>query len=1357
MFKLPGNHLYNGSVLTIKGSVTESDIFEDIFQNTDEKIRVDFSDLTEINSCGIRNFISAIKTTKKPIEYLNCPWFLLEHLVLIPELTKNGLVNIKSIEVSYLCNKCGNESRSIYFKKESVKQLKEELPHSIPCECGSRMNLDFPIDMLSNLLNKSRPKEWSTGTIVTELSLSSFINQHKTIFDFHITPAAIIDSLSYVHYANRAFKTLLNCRITHHGRTKKLSELCTIGEAGYGFDPAEFCIENKKAFNYRELPAYTAQGDSLTLNFHIQPVILDKNNKLMGFLICIQDMTMEEILHNNYKTRLSITQKARLESNYCSDIKEISERQKEEDQFKFKHTDLGIELYGRIDEKADLIAAFSTKSHHIVVNWKHVKGFNSCGIRNYIDVINQFNPILEHINIPPVVFNNMLSIHEINTHGKIHTFYAEYNCSKCRAEKNLLIAVDFDGQIQQDYPLELACKCGNEMDCELDSKEDVQDILIDIYNSSYSRLSSAGHKIQLNVANNNSLQSIIEKEGILFIEMMNVMNSAALLTDEKGKIIYTNPALKIITGDIHAPLGLYCYDIIRSEHCHNEHCVLTQAKHKMCSVVHTGVSCKPGKKNEPGFFKAGAVPVFNNKQIIGTLLTYSDISQDINVRKEFLDKLSQFRMVNQELETQKILLNESKNNLENQVHQRTKELIESNKNLKQFDKLKTQFFFNISHEFRTPLTLILGPLETILSDLDVNLDNKLKEHLYIMLRNARRLLRLVNQLLDLSKLQSNKVALHYKEYNILSFINETLTSFKPFADKKNIHLIFEEKCSINKIFYDLDKMEKVFYNLISNACKFTPNNGTIKVLVEDHNSSYIKITISDTGPGIPDKAKNLIFERFQQVDGSHSREYDGTGIGLALVKELIDLHEGRIEVNSIQGKGSKFHVYLKTGNEHVPEQLLNIAKETLEDYKKTNVAKLEMAGISQVINPENSENDIQKRKSSNDLILVIEDNPDMRAYICNFLSDNYYIKSACDGKEGIEKAKQINPSLIISDVMMPKMNGYEVCRYLKENNKTCHIPIILLTAKASKDMIIEGLKCGADDYLTKPFNASELRVRINNLLTMNKQTYELKEAYHQLEEAYSELETAKDRLVKAEKLGSLGILSAGLSHEINNPNNFIYSSSQQITDELKQLESIIHIFAEKSEEPTLKESIEIIHLIKDYIKSIETGSFRINEIVKGLKHFSFMKEATKSYTDLNKLIKQTISEMKFMIPDTVSVQFDFKELPKLSCDVQSMSQAFIHILRNAVQAVKDRGNIIIATEVNDIFIKISIKDDGVGINENIISKIFDPFFTTRDVGEGLGLGLYICHNIIEGHEGTINIFSKNNKGCTVNIMFPIPD
>lgn len=414
---------------------------------------------------------------------------------------------------------------------------------------------------------------------------------------------------------------------------------------------------------------------------------------------------------------------------------------------------------------------------------------------------------------------------------------------------------------------------------------------------------------------------------------------------------------------------------------------------------------------------------------------------------------------------------------------RTKQMLDMQENLniklQELDKMKTNFFANVSHEFRTPLTLILAPLEEELAKRPASEHGWLK----YMKRNATRLHELVDQLLDLSKLEVGKMQLRVKKDRLDEFLNLLLAPFDSWAESKKINFIRKLDLSTDAVWFDKDKVEKISTNLLSNAFKFTPEGGTVTITVRKQMQDGISelcITVSDTGPGIQEDEQDHVFSAFYQTHQGSDNQVSGSGLGLSLVKELVTLYRGHISLKSEPFSGTLFHVSLPVAETaFLPEQRI------VDDFVHTLQSDLQSEAneADDFIEPESS-------NISNDSILIVEDNADLRKFMSGILTPYFTVITARNGEEGLTVAAAAMPNLVLTDLMMPGMGGMQLLEKLKNDERTSHIPVIMLTARNEQHARIEGLKGGADDYLTKPFSSEELRVRITNLIDQRKQLAE---------------------------------------------------------------------------------------------------------------------------------------------------------------------------------------------------------------------------------------------------------------------------
>jgi signal transduction histidine kinase/DNA-binding response OmpR family regulator len=493
-------------------------------------------------------------------------------------------------------------------------------------------------------------------------------------------------------------------------------------------------------------------------------------------------------------------------------------------------------------------------------------------------------------------------------------------------------------------------------------------------------------------------------------------------------------------------------------------------------------------------------PIVINDEKIGELTICPRVDTDTTELDELLSYL--IPIINISIHDSLVLrsITDYRNNLEIKVDERTLKLKEAQDKLSEIIQAQSRFFANISHEFRTPLTLILGPLHRWLAETSGR-DVPAKEmhsDLSMMQRNAHRLLMLINELLDLSKLEAGAMKLHASRINVVPLVKGIANSFESSAGLRGIALnVYVEEEEI-EVYCDNDMIEKILSNLLSNAFKFTPEGGKVTVALtsvpssngrgvsEGSGEGVVKISVSDTGIGIPPAQLNKVFDRFYQVDASQTRDHEGSGLGLALMKELVELHHGTISVQSEIGRGTTFTVQLPLGRSHLRDDEIVEApasfKPTMREVEGVAVEK-DVGGATEVT-------EFEQPKTDKPIILVVEDNTDVRAYIKSYLIPVYQVTEARDGAEGIEIALEMIPDLIISDVMMPKKDGYQLCQSLKSDEKTSHIPIILLTAKAASENKIEGLETGADEYLIKPFEPNELLARVKNLIDLRRKLRE---------------------------------------------------------------------------------------------------------------------------------------------------------------------------------------------------------------------------------------------------------------------------
>ena len=402
--------------------------------------------------------------------------------------------------------------------------------------------------------------------------------------------------------------------------------------------------------------------------------------------------------------------------------------------------------------------------------------------------------------------------------------------------------------------------------------------------------------------------------------------------------------------------------------------------------------------------------------------------------------------------------------------------------IEELNQVKLRFFTNISHEFRTPLTLILGQIEVLMQmDLGTTIYNRIQR----IYKNAWHMRNLISELLDFRKQEQGYLKLRVEEQNLVTFTRQIYMCFYEYAQKKEITYRFDSVEETISVWFDPIQLQKVIFNLLSNAFKYTSNKGNITVEVRKVASQAV-VSVCDTGIGIPVEHISKIFDRFYQTDNASSSSSFtlGTGIGLALAKGIMNMHHGKIEVESTVGEGTKFILSLPLGNRHFSDEEMAVT----EGRESLIIPEASVSSYGQLMAEEIKEPESQKNMDEEDkpTILLVDDNTELLSMLEDIFLPMYNVYTACNGREGLEMAQQIQPDLIVSDVIMPEMSGKDLCYKIKTNVELSHISVVLLTAQTSVEYVVEGLMFGADDYITKPFNIKVLVARCNNLIKNKK-------------------------------------------------------------------------------------------------------------------------------------------------------------------------------------------------------------------------------------------------------------------------------
>ena len=671
--------------------------------------------------------------------------------------------------------------------------------------------------------------------------------------------------------------------------------------------------------------------------------------------------------------------------------------------------------------------------------------------------------------------------------------------------------------------------------------------------------------------------------------------------------------------------------------------------------------------------------------------------------------------------------------LEQRVADRTREISEAKDSLemanqklevaldhqRELDRQKTQFFDNVSHELRTPLTLILLSLEAVIKNNRPELPAWLRQYLDTIERSSARLLKLINNLLDLAKLESGKARLRYESVEMSSFLKALLLPFRVLADEKKIHLSLEGD-NLAPVLVDAEKMDVVFQNLIANALKFTPEGGSVTVRLAEEDAG-VSIEILDTGIGIAAQDLPMIFDRFAQADSSGIRRFGGTGIGLALVKETVELHGGQISVSSTLGVGSCFRVSLPKGTTHIREELRERRSDDIPVWRdRRAMAGDPVARLRHKLAPElppqldedatEPASGMGKRK-----ILVVEDDASMRRFLVSILRQRYTVIEASDGKQGLESARKHSPDLILSDVVMPQMSGLQLTDALRHEADTAEIPVILLTARGEPDNAADGLIQGANDYVPKPFSPRELHARIETQLRLREAALALGES---------------------ERLAALGLLTSGFAHEVRNPLNGLLNALEPLG------EALATTAAGQGE-------------VGELVRMIQQCGERISHLCESLLSFARPAQSVDA-VNVPEALDATLEVLGWRMPPGLTVKKRYRCSEPIFGDAGALNQVWLNLLDNALKAVGQAGAIEIGTERIKNNLVVTIADSGCGIPEDKIRYVFEPFFSTRQVGEGVGLGLALCRRIVLRHGGQIRVFSQSGQGTRFEVELPLP-
>jgi signal transduction histidine kinase len=675
------------------------------------------------------------------------------------------------------------------------------------------------------------------------------------------------------------------------------------------------------------------------------------------------------------------------------------------------------------------------------------------------------------------------------------------------------------------------------------------------------------------------------------------------------------------------------------------------------------------------------------------------------------------------------------------IEQATANLERAHAELQRLDEFKSRFFANMTHELRTPLAMILTPLELVLQGEMGEFSDAAASSFNSMYRSALKLLKLINDLLDLSRLEESRLRLKVAEHELVAYLRGLTDQTQVLARRRDIALTFSPQCERAPLRCDLERLERVFVNLLSNAIKFTASGGHVDVSIRATPAAF-EVAVQDDGPGFAPDQADKIFERFYQVDMAGTRQHGGAGIGLALARELIHLHGGTIAASSDGRHGARFIVTLPTVHPFRPEDL--VPEDPRQAAGSANLdwtVQLERREEFRLLDiDEATERRVVERDADEALrpytVVVVEDSPQVLQVVHMSLRRQFKVLTAPDGLKGLEMATRELPSLVVTDLMMPGIDGLELTQRLRDDPRTRHIPVLMLTARGALDDRVKGIETGASAYLTKPFSPRELLTCARQLVRAEEQTADL---------------------VLSRRIESVELVAAGLAHEINNPLNYVKTALARVgLDVERATELATHARERPLEADEIAKMQRAAERIRDMLGVAGAGLTRIAGTVELLSRYGragFRREI--GPLDAWDAVRTVIGVVLPATGRDVRIELDLRGDGIVECVAEELNQVLTNLVQNAIEAVPDRtGRVWIGGSVEGGELVLSVKDNGSGIAPEVQSRLFTPFFTTKGPGAGMGLGLTIVRRVVQSLGGVLHVVSAPGAGAEFIVRLP---
>jgi signal transduction histidine kinase len=694
--------------------------------------------------------------------------------------------------------------------------------------------------------------------------------------------------------------------------------------------------------------------------------------------------------------------------------------------------------------------------------------------------------------------------------------------------------------------------------------------------------------------------------------------------------------------------------------------------------------------------------------------------------------------------------------------------------LAEIDQAKTAFFSNVSHEFRTPLTLMLGPLEEEIATLGTK-QPEAAERLSMVHRNGLRLLRLVNTLLDFSRIEAGRVQARFQPTELGAYTEELVSNFRSACDRAGLYLKTNCAPLDRPVYVDTEMWERIVLNLVSNSFKYTLAGGITVRLQNAPDGRAALLIVQDTGIGIPEAELPHIFDRFHRIEGQRGRTLEGTGIGLALVNELVRLHGGSIAVESQVAAGTAVTVRVPFGQAHLPFEAqgdtparsapegvtaATFVEEALRwlpaDGNARSVESLEASSVLSSLGADPGSGGQERPR-----ILLADDNADMREYVVRLFRPGYDVEAVCDGQQALKSAQARRPDLILSDVMMPRMDGFGLLAGIRADPALRDLPIILLSARAGEEARLEGLDAGADDYLVKPFSARELTARVRSNLELARLRQEARDALrhanqqleHRVAAEVASRSKAEETLRQSQKMEAVGHLTGGVAHDFNNLLTVISGG----VETLQRLLVNIPLGADGAK-------------VRRALGMIAHGADRAATLTHRLLAFARRQTLDPRPLDANRLVAGMSELLRRTLGESVALETVLAGgLWGTTADANQLENALVNLAVNARDAMPEGGKLTIETanthlddayaaQHDDVaagqYVMIAVTDTGIGMDLDTLGRVFEPFFTTKDIGQGTGLGLSQVYGFIKQSNGHVKLYSEMGQGTVVKLYLP---